>query len=74
MIRRHFPLLRLTPEAAGKLQHDYDRAITKLAQLEREHTELQNQIRTQLGAETLWKLRTDTRNAVLLVDLKKEAA
>lgn len=74
MIRRHFPLLRLTPEAAGKLQHDYDRAITKLARLEREHTELQNQIRAQLGTETLWKLRTDARNAVLLVDLKQEAA
>lgn len=74
MIRRNFPLLRLTPEAAGKLQHDHNRAIAKLSQLEREHTELQNQIRAQLGTETLWKLRTDARNAVLLVDLKQEAA
>lgn len=74
MIRRHFPLLRLTPEAAGKLQHDHNRALAKLAQLEREHTELQHQIRALFGTETLWKLRTDARNAVLLADLKQEAA
>lgn len=74
MMRRNFPLLRLTPEAAGKLQHEHNRSITKLAALQREHIELQNQIRAQFGNEALWELREATRNALLLTDLRQEAA
>lgn len=73
-MNRHFPLCRLTPEAGGKLQHDHKRATARLTQLEREHAELQRQIRTQLGTETLWQLLDATRAALLLADLKQEAA
>ncbi|AVO51242.1 hypothetical protein [Ectopseudomonas mendocina] len=71
---RTYPLRRLSPEAGGKLEHDHQRTTSKLAALQREHAELQNQIRTQYGTEALWQLREATRNALLLADIKQEAA
>ncbi|SDJ60024.1 hypothetical protein [Pseudomonas indica] len=72
-MRRTFPLLRLSPEAAGQLQHDHQRAIQKLHALELEHAEFVRQVRALIGASALWQLQTATRNAVLLDALKKEA-
>lgn len=73
-MNRTHPLLRLTPEVAGKLQHDYDRAAARLKQLEIFHAELEHQIRSILGKQTLWSLRTSARNAVLARQLAAEIA
>lgn len=73
-MNRTYPLLRLTPEVAGKLQHDYDRAAARLNQLETFQAELEHQIRSTLGTQTLWSLRTSARNAVLARQLASEIA
>lgn len=74
MIKRHYPLLRLTPDAAGKLQHDHNRALARLAQMETELAELERQVRAQFGAEAYWQLRNNARNAALAEQLKQEIA
>ena len=74
MIKRHYPLLRLTPEAAGKLQHDHDRALARLAQMEIKLAELERQVRAQFGAEAYWLLRNNARNAALANQLQQEIA
>ena len=71
MSRRH-PLLRLTPEAAGQLQHDYDRTKATLNTLEAELAELERQVRTEFGPQTFMRLRNATRQALKLTQVKKE--
>ena len=74
MIRRHYPLLRISPDAAGKLQYDHTRALARLAQIETELAELERQVRAQFGAEAYWLLRNNARNAALAEQLKQEIA
>lgn len=73
-MKRHYPLLRLTPEAAGKLQHDHTRALARLAQMETELAELERQVSAQYGAEAYWLLRNNARNAALANQLQQEIA
>ncbi|AWK98657.1 hypothetical protein [Stutzerimonas stutzeri] len=74
MIRRTYPLRRLSPEAGGKALHDLSRAEQRLAQLNTEHRALQQAIRSELGTETLWRLQANARNAVALQQLQEEIA
>ena len=71
-MKRNYPLLRLTPEAAGKLQHDFDRASTQLNELKSLHIEFENQIRKALGAELLWSFRKAARNTIRARQLASE--
>lgn len=73
-MRRHYPLLRLTPEAAGKLQHDYSHALACLERLRTELVALENQVSTEFGTQALQLLRTNARNAVLAKQLEQEIA
>lgn len=73
-MRRNFPLLRLDPEAAGRLQHNHDRAIKKLSEAERFSAALQARIRRDLGTEALWAMQREIRQQLLLEDLVKERA
>lgn len=68
------PLLRLPPEAAGQLQYDYDRTRAALNKLEAELAELEQQVRTEFGAQTFMRLRNATRQALKLTQVKKELA
>ncbi|MEK8080734.1 hypothetical protein [Pseudomonas sp. XK-1] len=73
-MKRHYPLLRLSPEAAGKLQHDHTRALANLERLRNELTALELQVRTEFGPQILHLLRTNARNAALAQQLKREIA
>ncbi|MHC8298981.1 hypothetical protein [Pseudomonas sp. ZS1P83] len=68
------PTLRLTPQAAGKLQQQCARVITELRELTRIRKEFDRQLAVLIGNDALRKLHKDTKNALLLVDLIKEAA
>ncbi|MTZ15078.1 hypothetical protein GNE00_15100 [Pseudomonas sp. JL972] len=74
MIRRTYPLARLTPEAAGKALHDLARATARIEKLQTEHAALQQAIRAELGAETLWSLQANAGNAIALQQLQRENA
>lgn len=67
-------LLRLTPQAAGELQQQLTKAVAELREVTRFRKEFDRQLATLIGQEALRKLHKDTRNAVLLMDLIKEAA
>ena len=71
---RPIPLLRLTPEAAGSLQHQHTKALTELRELTRFRKEFDRQLGVLIGSNVLRKLHKDTKNALLLADLTKEAA
>ena len=73
-MKRNYPLLRLTPEAAGELQHNYDRNKAALDKLEAYLAELEQQIRADLGSQAYMRLRSATQRALALTQLKKEVA
>ncbi|QXI30489.1 hypothetical protein [Pseudomonas vanderleydeniana] len=73
-MKRPIPLLRLSPEAAGQLQQQHDKASTELAALLRHNKEFDRQLNELIGPDALRRLHKATENALLLVDLKKEAA
>ncbi|NVZ62030.1 hypothetical protein [Pseudomonas gingeri] len=73
-MKRPIPLLRLTPEAAGKLQQQHAKATAELSALTRHRKEFDRQLKDLIGYEALRKLHKDTTNALLLADLVKEAA
>lgn len=73
-MRLNFPLLRLDPVAAGRLQRDHDRAVRKLAAAERLNAALQARLRADLGTEALWQIQREIREQLLLEDLLKERA
>lgn len=68
------PMLRLTPQAAGTLQQQFTEATTELQEVTRFRKEFDRQLATLIGYEALRKLNKDTKNALLLADLVKEAA
>lgn len=74
MIRRTYPLRRLSPEAGGKALHNLSRAEQRLAQLKTEHNALLSTIRTEFGTEILWRLQANARNAIALQQLQEEIA
>lgn len=73
-MKRPTPLLRLTPQAAGALQQQCTKATTELFELTRFRKEFDRQLAATIGHEALRKLHKDTKNALLLADLVKEAA
>lgn len=73
-MNRKYPLLRLNPEQAGRLQHEHTRAVARLESISAELKELENQVRTEYGTATLWRLRAAARNQVTLKQLKREIA
>lgn len=73
-MNRPTPMLRLTPEAAGALQRQCTKATTELIDLTRFRKEFDRQLGPLIGNEALRKLHKDTKNALLLADLVKEAA
>ncbi|NWA25792.1 hypothetical protein HX866_12915 [Pseudomonas gingeri] len=73
-MKRSPMMLRLTPQAAGELQQQHTNATTKLRDLTRHRKEFDRQLKELVGYEALRKLHKDTDNALLLADLRKEAA
>lgn len=73
-MNRPIPMLRLTPQAAGELQRQCTKASTELQELTRFRKEFDRQLAVLIGHDTLRKLHKDTKNALLLADLVKEAA
>lgn len=73
-MNRPIPLLRLTPQAAGELQRQCTKAATELQELTRFRKEFDRQLAVLIGNNSLRKLHKDTKNALLLADLVKEAA
>jgi nicotinic acid mononucleotide adenylyltransferase len=67
-------MLRLTPQAAGTLQQQYTKVTTELLELMRFRKEFDRQLVALIGNDAVRKLNKDTKNALLLADLVKEAA
>jgi len=73
-MNRLIPKLRLTPEAAGELQRRCIKATTELQELTRFRKEFDRQLAALIGNDALRKLNKNTKNALLLAGLMKEAA
>lgn len=73
-MNRRIPMVRLTPQAAGELQRQYTKATNELQDLTRFRKEFDRQLTALIGNDALRKLTKDTKNALLLTDLVKEAA
>lgn len=71
---RAIPMLRLTPQAAGTLQHQYTKAIKELHDITRRNREFDRQLIALIGYNRLRDLHKATDDALLLADLVKEAA
>jgi hypothetical protein len=67
-------MLRLPPQAAGKLQQQCTKAKTELQDLMRFRKEFDPQLAVLIGNDAVRKLNKDAKNALLLADLVKEAA
>ena len=68
------PMLRLTPQAVGELQGRCTKATIQLQELMRFRKEFGRQLAALIGNDAVRKLNKDTKNALLLADLVKEAA
>jgi hypothetical protein len=73
-MKRAVPMLRLTPQAAGSLQQQYDKTTKDLRELTRHYKELDRQLIVRIGYDAVRQLHKETDNALLLKDLVKEAA
>ncbi|ROL86097.1 hypothetical protein [Pseudomonas chlororaphis] len=73
-MKRPIPLLRLSPEAAGELQQACTKATTELQELSRFRKEFDRQLIERIGADAVRQLHKDTKHALLLADLVREAA
>ena len=73
-MNRTAPMLRLSPQAAGALQQQLSKASTELRNITRFLKEFDRQLAILIGNEALRKPQKDTKNALLLADLVKEAA
>ena len=71
---RNYPLLRLTPDQAGQLQHAHNRLQASHAQLQAERAALEHALRAAYGSQAFLKLRNTARNAALAEQLKQEIA
>jgi nicotinic acid mononucleotide adenylyltransferase len=71
---RSVSMLRLSPQVAGELQQQCTIATTELQELTRFRKEFDRQLAVLIGNDSLRKLHKDTKNALLLADLVKEAA
>ena len=73
-MNRPTPLLRLTPQAAGALQQQCTKATTELREVTRFRKEFDRQLAALIGYDAMRQLHKDTKHALLLADLVKEAA
>lgn len=73
-MNRTTPVLRLTPQAAGSLQQQYEKVSQDLCELTRHFKEFERQLKARIGSNAVRQLHKDTDNALLLADLVKEAA
>lgn len=73
-MNRATPVLRLTPQAAGSLQQQYDAISKELQALTRRCKEFEHHLKARIGSHAVRQLHKDTDNALLLADLVKEAA
>lgn len=73
-MNRHYPLLRLTPDQAGKLQHDFNRLQSSHAQLQAELAALEQAMRTLYGSQAWLTLRNTARNQAQAELLQQEIA
>ncbi|AZC49671.1 hypothetical protein [Pseudomonas chlororaphis] len=73
-MKHPIPLLRLTPQAAGKLQQEFTKVLTALQELSRFRKEFDRQLAERIGADAVRQLHKDTKHSLLLADLVKEAA
>ncbi|WLH16140.1 hypothetical protein [Pseudomonas simiae] len=71
---RAIPMLRLTPQAGGRLQQQHAKATRELRALTRYSKEFDRQLKALIGYEALRQLHKATDNALLLADLVREAA
>ncbi|QBQ11056.1 hypothetical protein [Pseudomonas sp. SXM-1] len=71
---RAIPMLRLAPQAAGKLQQQHAKATKELRALTRYSKEFDRQLKALIGYEALRQLHKATDDALLLADLMREAA
>jgi len=67
-------LIRLSPEAAGRLMRRHSVAEALLIEQQRYLTEFTRRVRETLGTEALWQLQADTRNAIALAELQQEVS
>jgi Tfp pilus assembly protein PilN len=67
-------MLRLTPQAAGALQQQLIKASTDLREVTRFRKEFDRQLSALIGYDAMRQLHKDTKNALLLAGLIKEAA
>jgi hypothetical protein len=67
-------LLRLTPQVAGALQEQCTKATTELREVSRFRKEFDRQLTALIGYDAMRQLHKDTKQALLLADLVKEAA
>jgi len=73
-MNRPTPLLRLTPQAAGALQQQCSKATTELREMTRFRKEFDRQLAALIGYDAMRQLHKETKHALLLADLIKEAA
>lgn len=73
-MNRNYPLLRLNPDQAGKLQHDFNRLQATHAQLQAELAALEQAMRTLHGSQAWLNLRNTARNQAMAAQLKQEIA
>lgn len=73
-MKRNYPLLRLSPDQAGQLQHDHNRLQASHTQTKAELAALEQALRTTYGSEALLTLRNTARNQATAEQLKQEIA
>jgi hypothetical protein len=73
-MNRNYPLLRLAPDQAGKLQHDFNRLQANHAQLQAELAALEQAMRTLHGSHAWLTLRNTARNQAKAALLQQEIA
>ena len=67
-------LIRLSPEAAGRLQREHAAAVACAREQERYLAEFTRCVRGALGTEALWQLQAEARNATALAELQQEVS
>lgn len=73
-MNRNYPLLRLSPDQAGKLQHDFARLQATHIQLQTELAALEKAMRDLYGSQAWLTLRNTARNQAQALLLQQEIA
>jgi hypothetical protein len=73
-MNRNYPLLRLNPDQAGKLQHDFNRLQANHTELKAQLAALEQAMRDLYGSQAFLALRNHARNQAQAALLKQEIA